>query len=448
MNNSRRTAAVLVLLAAAVAALGLAAVSAAAPATPAPAAATPVASSACGPLVYGGAGSPQAIVVSDLPLQGDSKRRSQQQNDTIELVLAGSGWHAGGTAVGFQACDDSEADTGLWSVSQCKSNAQAYAADPSVLGVIGTYNSGCAETMLPILSAAPGGGLGMISPGNTAVCLTQENIECLKGPKQFYPGGQNYARVVPNDAYQGAALAKFAKSKGSKRVYVLHGGDRTSYLQGFAFRGAAEKLGIDVVGFRSYDVGVSSFKPLFKKVAAAKPDAVVVAGLIEQNGSRLIKEKVQYLGSNAAVPLFAFDGFAQQSTIKLSGAAAKGMYVSVPGLAPSHLKGPGKKLVKQLQAKSSGPVEPFAPYAGQAASIMLESIAASPQRAGVIKAMLAAKVTNGIIGSFSILPSGDPSVGPITVSVAKSSFVASKVIEPSQSLVKAALARAPHEKNE
>jgi hypothetical protein len=35
--------------------------------------ATAVGSSACGPLQYGGKGDPEALVVSDLPLQGDSK---------------------------------------------------------------------------------------------------------------------------------------------------------------------------------------------------------------------------------------------------------------------------------------------------------------------------------------------------------------------------------------
>ncbi|HEY3435205.1 MAG TPA: hypothetical protein VGK41_06100, partial [Solirubrobacterales bacterium] len=115
---------------------------------------TPVASSACGPLQFGGQGTPEAIVVSDLPLQGDSKQRSAQMNDAIRLVLEGANWQAGGVKVGFQACDDSSAQTGLWTKAQCQANADAYAANAAVLAVIGTYNSGCAEAMIPILSRA------------------------------------------------------------------------------------------------------------------------------------------------------------------------------------------------------------------------------------------------------------------------------------------------------
>jgi len=401
---------------------------------------TPVESSACGPVEYGGQGEAQALIVSDLPLQGDSRRRSLQMNDAITLVLEGANWQAGGRRVAFQACDDSEADTGLWSKAQCSSNARAYAADPSVLGVIGTYNSGCAEVMIPILGAAPGGGLAMVSPGNTLICLTESASGCPKGePGSLYPNQRNYARVVPNDAYQGAGLASFAKSSGIHRAYILYAaGDVTSLGQARTFRGAARKLGITVTGFRAWDPDASGYKPLMNKVAATNPDGVLLAGLTEDNGPQLIKDKVAVLGPNSGVKLLAPDGMAQQSTIDIAGSASRGMFASVPGLVPQDLPGPGKKLVSELRKQIKGPVELFAPYAGQAASVVLDAIGTSGTRAGVITAVQQTKVTNGITGSFQILPSGDPSVGPITVSEARNSFVPEKVVKPSAALVRAA----------
>ena len=94
-------------------------------------------------------------------------------NDAIVQEMARKGWQAGNTEVAFQACDDSLASTGEWDENLCRSNADAYAGDPDVIGVIGTYNSGCAQVMIPILNKAPGGGLPMVSPGNTLVCLTE-----------------------------------------------------------------------------------------------------------------------------------------------------------------------------------------------------------------------------------------------------------------------------------
>jgi branched-chain amino acid transport system substrate-binding protein len=402
---------------------------------------TAVDSSACGPVQYGGSGAAAALIVSDLPLQGDSRRRSLQMNDAIRLVLEGANWRAGGRNVAFQACDDSEADTGLWSKAQCQANARAYAADPSVLGVVGTYNSGCAEAIVPILGKAPGGGVAMISPGNTLICLTQSAPGCAKGePKSLYPQRRNYARVVPNDAYQGAGLASFAKQQGVERPYVLYaGGDPTSLGQARTFRGAATKLGMTTVGFRSWNPAAADYKGLMKTVGGTMPDAVLLAGLTEENGAQLIKDKVAVLGPNEGmVKLLAPDGFAQQSTIDLAGAASRGMFASVPGRVPENLKGPGQKLVAQLRKETRGPVELYAPYAGQAASVLLDAIARSGDRSGVLDAVRKTNVADGITGSFSILPSGDPSLGPITISVAKKSFAPVLEIDPGPRLVAAA----------
>jgi branched-chain amino acid transport system substrate-binding protein len=411
-------------------------------ATGASAGATPVALKACGPVQYGGAGAPSELIVSDLPLRGDSRERSTQMNDAILLVLEGAGWRAGSTTIGFQACDDSSPKTGLWTAGICKSNASAYAADPSVLAVIGTYNSGCAEVEIPILGRAPGGGVAMVSPGNTAICLTEASPECTAGtPGSLYPKAHNYARVVPNDAYQGAGLATFAHGEGVRRAYVLYaGGDPTSLGQAKTFRGAAKGAGIDVVGFTAWNPKAASYTSLMEKIGATGPDAVLLAGLTEENGARLIKDKVAVLGANSGpVKLLAPDGFAQQSTIDLAGAASKGMFASVPGVVPQNLKGPGKQLVSALTKEVGGPVELYAPYAGQAAEVALKAISgASGARAGVIAGVADAKVKNGITGSFEILPSGDPSVGPITISRAGKTFVPDTVVNPSAKLVAAA----------
>ena len=114
----------------------------------------------CGNIEYHGSGTPAKLIVSDLPLKGDSAERSKQQNDAIVQELARKGWQAGNDIqVAFQACDDSIASTGEWDESLCRTNAQRYAANPDVIGVIGTYNSGCAAIEMPILNKAPGGGV-------------------------------------------------------------------------------------------------------------------------------------------------------------------------------------------------------------------------------------------------------------------------------------------------
>ena len=246
-------------------------------------------------------------------------------NDAIRLVLRAAGWRAGGRRVAFQACDDSDAATGLWSEAICRANALAYAADPNVLGVVGTYNSGCAKVMIPLLGSAPGGGLAMVSPGNTLVCLTQPSPGCTGGePSSLYPRRRNYARVVPNDAYQGAGLALFAMRERIRSVYVLYAGaDAQALGAARTFRGAARALGVKVVGFSPWDVSASSYVGLMRQVARTSANGVLLAGLTEENGARLIKDKVAVLGATGGkVKLLAPDGFAQHGDLVLDHASA------------------------------------------------------------------------------------------------------------------------------
>jgi branched-chain amino acid transport system substrate-binding protein len=398
----------------------------------------------CGNIEYHGSGTATKLIVSDLPLQGDSAERSKQQNDAIVQEMARKGWQAGQAQVAFQPCDDSLASTGEWDENLCRTNAQKYAANPDVIGVIGTYNSGCAAIEIPVLNKAPGGGLAMVSPGNTYVCLTEPGSICKPNePDVYYPSGtRNYIRVVPNDAVQMAGLATFANEQGIHNPFILVAADDpTSRGQADTFEGAAKSLGMDIAGVEQWDPKAKSYTGLMDKVKASGADSVLLAGLLEQNGAQIIKDKVSVLGPNdGAVKLLAPDGFAQQSTIDQAGAATTGMFASLPGKVPSSLAGEGSAFVKELKSQVGGePVELFAPYAGQAAEVLLPAIqSGNGTRSGVIQSLFKTRVHDGIVGSFSITLSGDPSPAPISVSQAEDTFVLSKTITPLPQLVNAA----------
>ena len=398
----------------------------------------------CGDIEYSGSGHPDKLIVSDLPLQGDSAERSKQMNDAIVQEMARKGWQAGNTEVAFQACDDSLASTGEWDENLCRSNADAYAGNPDVIGVIGTYNSGCAQVMIPILNKAPGGGLPMVSPGNTLVCLTEPGSICKPNePDVYYPSGtRNYVRVVPNDAVQMAGLASFANEQGIHNPFILVAADDpTSKGQADTFEGAARKLGMNIAGTAQWDQKAKSYTNLMDQAKASGADAVLLAGLLEQNGAQLIKDKVSVLGpNNGGVKLLAPDGFAQNATIDQAGPASAGMFVSQPGKVPGSLTGEGSAFVKEIKAQVGGePLEVFAPYAGQAAEVLIAAIqAGDATRAGVISSLFKTHVNDGIVGSFTITPSGDPSPAPVSVSQAAGTFTLAKTISPLPQLVAAA----------
>ena len=401
----------------------------------------------CGSIQYGGEGDASKLIVSDLPLKGDSAERSRQMNLAISQLLASKEWQAGpGRYVAFQACDDSLGSTGEWDPGLCRSNAEAYASNPDVIAVIGTYNSGCAALEIPILNRAPGGGVPMVSPGNTFVCLTQPSPTlCAKDePGVYYPTGRrNYVRVVPNDAVQGAGLASFARDIGVKRPFVLYAADDpTSRGQAITFQSAAAALGLLPRGSAQWDPDADDYAVQMNKARHAGADAVVLAGILEQNGVRLIRDKVAAFGPNdGPVKLLAFDGFGQQATIDNTGPEARGMYVSLPGRVPGTLTGVGQTFVETMREGVTNPIEVFAPYAAQAASVLVSAIrTGGGTRAGTIAELFKTSVRDGIIGSFAITPTGDPQPAPISVQRADRQFVLARTIAPPVRIVDAARA--------
>src|SRR5581483_7109741 len=140
---------------------------------------------------------------------------------------------------------------------------------------------------------------------------------------------------------------------------------------------------------------------------------VFLGGLICENGGKLIKDI--HAGAPGA-KLMAPDGFTPVSAdVQGAGGAANNMFVSVAGLPNSQLKGAGKAFVKAF-TKVAGTPDPYSVYAAQAAEVLVQAIAKSNgTRADVTKQLFKTKITNGILGSFSLNANGDTSSNPVTI---------------------------------
>ena len=372
-------------------------------------------SSSCTAIEYEGDGEPDYLIASDLPLQGASRLQSLQINAAIRQELKNREWKAGDYNIGFQACDDATAQAAKWDSGKCSQNANAYAANDKLVGLVGTFNSGCAAIIIPVLNQAPDGGIAMVSPANTYPCLTVNlpgGCESTE-PDKYYPSGtRNYARVAPSDDYQGAAVAEYAQSKGVKSVYILN--DREAYGLGVAttFRKAAESLGIKVAGFEAWDGKAASYESLFNKVKGTDADAVFLGGVVDNNGGQLIKDKVSVLGpNNGAVQLYAPDGFTTSATVTDAGPAVADMYLSVAGVPTDEFEGAALDFIDSLLAGelAGDTIDPYAIYGGQAAIVLLDAIANSDgSRTDIITQVFDTSITDGLIGSFDINDNGDP----------------------------------------
>jgi len=399
--------------------------------------ATPLPASSCSAIQNG---SGQYLIASDLPLQGSGRTQTIQMTKAIQYILKQHNWKAGKYTLAYQSCDDSTAQAGKWDSGKASTNANAYAQDSSVIGVIGTFNSGAAEIEVPVLNRAPNGPVAMVSPANTYVGLTHTGPGTVAGePGKYYPTGKrNYARVVAADDYQGAADALLAQSLGVKKVFILN--DKEAYGLGVAqnFKNAATKLGIKTVGFTAWDGKASSYPALAVKIKASGAQGVFVGGLICENGGKLIKDI--RAGVPASVKIMLPDGFTPASaTIKEAGSAAQGATISVAGLPNSSLKGAGKTFVSGF-TKAIGSPDPYSVYAAQATLVMLQAISQSNgTRADVTKQLFKVDLKNSILGNVSFNANGDVTSNPVTIyKVSGNTAPTYKVITPPKSLVKAA----------
>ena len=369
-------------------------------------------SASCGPIRQGEE-EPDALIASDFPLQGANRSLTTEMADAIEYMLEQQDWKAGDTVLGYQSCDDSTAQAGSWDSAKCSSNGRAYANNASVIGVIGTFNSGCAKLVIPIANRES---LAMVSPANTYPGLTEGGPGTEAGePDNYYPSGtRNYARVVWNDQFQGAANAQYANELGLKKIFILNDGE--TYGLGIAtlFAEYAEKLGIQILGNQKWDKKASSYESLASRISSSGADAVFLGGIVCNNGGKLIKDikagapNVQLLGPDGWTPISA--------TIEGAGASANEMYITQPGVPVDQLKGTGKEFVDGFTEAEGKAPNPYTAYAAQATQVLLAAIEkGGTDRAAVSSALFETDVTDGIIGSFQIDENGDTTLGLVSV---------------------------------
>ncbi len=369
--------------------------------------AEPVASSSCASLLYEGEGEPDLIVVSDFPLRGRDAESVKPLIDAIEFVLRERGFRAGEYRVGYQSCNYSQGDeTG--DPVRCRLNARDYVATEDVVGIIGPWHSGCALEQIPIVSRRAAGPLAMISPSNTALVLTRTAQAAA-----LYPDGvRSYVRVVTHDIAQGTAAAHLAERGGARRVAVLHQDELDpDYARGLTapFVASARSLGLEVVQF-DWPLR-KSYRALAASVAAARPEAVFLSGLTQGNAGRLVEDLRAALGPR--VTLIAPDSFLADDIAEDLGAAGEGMRVTNPGFPPEQLPPAGKRFLRELGASTEAR---YAPEAGQAAEVLLDSIARSDgTRASVVDELFKTEVTNGLLGSFSFDRYGDIAPAPVGI---------------------------------
>jgi branched-chain amino acid transport system substrate-binding protein len=376
---------------------------------------TPLPGSACGAVLAPRGRAPQYLIASDFPLQNGNP----EDAEAVRFVLRRHGFRAGRFRLGYQSCDASTADSGQSDPGKCATNAKAYAADPALLGVVGPYNSGCALVELPILNAATGGPLALVSPATTQISLTHLDPQAPQGAlARLYPTGvRNFARIVPADDQEAAAGAVLARDLGLHRVYVLDDGQSVSRDEWAGpFARSAPAVGLQVAGTASWDPRGRDFRALAQRVRRAGADGAYLGGLPGFHGGALVRALRAELGPSFVViapnPFTATEAVWQDSH-----GTARGMYITNAWMPTAQLGQRGRAFVRAFTAtQRSGVVYDDASYAAAATEVLLAAIAHSDgTRAGVRRALAATRLSDGITGPVRFDRNGDRAGPPVAV---------------------------------
>jgi DNA-binding SARP family transcriptional activator/ABC-type branched-subunit amino acid transport system substrate-binding protein/streptogramin lyase len=376
-------------------------------------------SGTCAAPIAGEGGRADLLIVSDLPLQGDTRLSALQMEQAITFTLRERGFRAGRFRVAYQSCDDALPGTGFADDARCAANGRAFARTPDVIGVVGSFHSGCAVFIIPPLNRAKGGPVPMVSPLNSYVGLTRAppDIDEPDILQRMYPTGRrNFARVYPADDVQAGALAQAARDRGARRVFLLED-DYAGYsdLIANAFEVAAGKLGLDVIARQKWNKR-TRFAGLARRVAAADPDAVMVSGFLMNGAPDLIRRLRRALGPE--VLLMGPDSLAAPYELRqAAGPAANGVLISLAGVTTRRLPPAGARWVQRFRRTQPGvDVESFAVHAAQATEVLLDAISRSDgTRASVLREVFATRLDDSLTGPIAFDAAGDLERAPETI---------------------------------
>jgi branched-chain amino acid transport system substrate-binding protein len=358
-------------------------------------------------------GSTNLTIYSSLPLQGTSRGQSQAVINGEKLALDEVGNKVGKFNIKYVSLDDSTAQNpGTADEGKTAQNARQAIRDKNTIFYLGEFNSGGTKVSLPILNKA---GIPQISPSNTYVGLTTDEPGSEAGePDKYYPTGKRtYARVVPRDKVQGAALVTVMKEDGCKTVTLWN--DKSTYGAGLArnIKLSAQAAGLTIQNEQGTDKNSPNYRSIASKI---KSDCFVFAGVTGENGVQVFKD-VAKAAPNAK--LYGPDGVTEEA---FSNPKKGGIPASVGARVKTTVATLGiqdlpkaKPILEKYKAKyHTQTVDPYGIYGYETMALALDVLkragAKANDRAEVVKQLFATKNRDSILGTYSIDANGDTSL--------------------------------------
>jgi len=194
--------------------------------------------------------------------------------------------------------------------------ATKVAADPTVIGVVGTN---CSSAMTAAMDTLTGAGLSIISPSNTAPALTLEGQTWKEG----------YFRACHTDLFQGKVAAEFAYNElGARTLATIHDGSPYADALQEVMAAVFTQLGGEVTFQGAVNVGDTDMRAVLTSAAADSPD-VLYFPIFQPEGDFIVQQVSEISGLEGTT-LVGADGLLVSGFAESAGDNADGMYLSGP----------------------------------------------------------------------------------------------------------------------
>ena len=301
-----------------------------------------------------------------------------------------------------------DVEDSLCSAEGGQTAAQKIAADPSIVGVLGTACSSAATAALPIISEAD---LSMISASNTSPTLTEADREA---GGVWQPG---YYRTAHNDLFQGRLAAEFAYNElGARRAATIHDGsvyaDKLQEVMADVF----QELGGVVTHQGAVNLGDTDMRALLTEIAADAPD-VLFLPIFQPEGNLVAAQSKEIPGLENVILIGGGGLYTAEFPVN-TGQAAVGMYLLAPWVASDRYDA---LLQKWHAFHGNDPPSGYHAHMYDAATMLLDAIRASTQAdaegnlliglQGIRDYLSGIENFDGITGSLTCGPTGDCATG-------------------------------------
>lgn len=264
--------------------------------------------------------------------------------------------------------------------------ARKFSDDPSILAVIGDFNS-------TVSMAA-----GQVYAQTKVAQLSQ-----TASHPDFVKISEYQFRNINTQAYEGPLIANWAHGNGVKKVAVVAIQNDWGQSAANNFINGFKAAGGTVTDVEYFNPGTRDFRSILTKIGRSQPEAIFL-GAFYEDGSAFLQQKVQMgLKQN----IYATSSLYEKKMIDLAGPAANGLFLTTTFMAEStepHVA----SYVKAYEARYGAKPQQFAAQAFDATNIMLNAIVAAgganATRAKVRDALAATKNFPGVTGTTSFDP--------------------------------------------